>query len=54
MHLGELELGLRADTLGEGRVADHIAECLSVYPTMSIISFELLFWFKHIETRVEV
>lgn len=29
MHLGELELGLCADTLREGSVADYVAERLS-------------------------
>lgn len=34
MHLGELELGLSASTLGEFRVADDVAEDLSGYPSL--------------------
>ena len=31
MHLRELELGLRAGALGEGGVADYVAEGLSIW-----------------------
>lgn len=40
MHLRQLELGLGADTLGEGGVADHVAECLSAQQLVFAIVIE--------------
>lgn len=47
MHLGELELGLGAGSLGKGGVADDVAEGLSFH--MNAVS--LLFRFKVIRKQ---
>lgn len=46
VHLGELELGLCADTLREGSVADYVAERLSVKPKKKVSFSSRLMFFR--------
>jgi hypothetical protein len=36
VHLGELELGLRTDTLRKCGIADNVSECLSVHSLLAV------------------